>query len=465
MTEKFFVEAQPYGRWDVVVIGGGPSGAMAGIAAARAGAKTLVVEQHGFLGGSLTAMGVHPMMSFHNVAGERVVGGLAQELIDRLVSVGASPGHIRDAIGFNNTITPFDVESMKATLDEMLAEAGGDVLFHTMLAGAHRVNDRLAAVAICSRAGLLAIEAACFIDASGDADLAARAGVPFVKGRAADGATQPMTMNLRVSGVDTAAVRRYVEENPDDFYFKDGVDAGLAAMRAAPRLALGGYRKAWQAARDRGEVEIARGDILFFETNTPGEVVLNVSRIQGLDPNNPADLSKANMIGRRQCRQILNFIRKHCVGFENAIPVGTPAQVGVRESRHPVGLHTLQAEELVREHAFEDPIARGGYPIDIHAPDKGSTHTHAVHMRREARYGIPLRSLLVASPSNLVLAGRAVSATHEAAAAIRVTPIAMAIGQAAGTVAALAAQRGITPPEVPYADVRAKLLAANAVLN
>jgi hypothetical protein len=456
------VATRPFGHWDVIVIGGGPSGAMAAIAAARQGARTLVVEQHGFLGGSLTAMGVHPMMSFHNCAGERVVGGQAQELVDRLVAMGASPGHVLDAIGFNRTITPFDAEAMKSCLDGMLAEAGGEALYHAMLAGVDLVDGRIRALALATRAGLMEAACGCVIDASGDADVCAMAGVPLVKGRARDGATQPMTMNLKVNGVDTAAVRAYVEAHPEDFWFKDGPEAGLAALRASPRLALGGFQKAWQAAKARGEVDIPRNDVLFFETANPGEVVLNVSRIQGLDATDPMQLSQAEMIGRRQCRQVLAFLRAHAPGFADARPVGTPAQVGVRETRHPQGLHVLQAEELVRETPCPDPIARGGYPIDIHSPD--GAETDAVHMRAAARYAIPLRSLLVAAPANLVLAGRAISATHEAAAAIRVTPIAMAIGQAAGVTAALVRTHGAAAT-VPYGEVRAALLAGGAVLD
>lgn len=454
--------AKPCGRWDVIVIGGGPSGTMAAIAAARQGARTLVVEQHGFLGGSLTAMGVHPMMSFHNRAGERVVGGLAQELVDRLVALGASPGHVLDAIGFNRTVTPFDAEAMKGCLDDLLAEAGGEVLYHALLAGVEVVDGRIRTLALATRAGLLAAGCGCVVDASGDADVCAMAGVPFVHGRAADGATQPMTMNLKVAGVDTDAVRAYVEAHPEDFWFKDGPEAGLAAMRASPRLSLGGFQRAWQAAKARGEIDIPRNDVLFFETATPGEVVLNVSRIQGLDPTDPVQLSQAERIGRRQCRQVFAFLRQHAPGFAGIRMVGTPAQVGVRESRHPQGLHVLQAEELVHETPCPDPVARGGYPIDIHAPD--GAETRAVHMREAARYAIPLRSLLVAAPANLVLAGRALSATHEAAAAVRVTPIAMAIGQAAGTVAALARTHGAAAA-VPYAAVRQALLAGGAVLE
>jgi glycine/D-amino acid oxidase-like deaminating enzyme len=450
-------------HYDVLVMGGGPSGAMAGIAAARLGARTLVVEQYGFLGGSLTAMGVGPMMSFHNNAGTQVVEGLAQELIERLMAHGGSPGHIEDSITYCTTVTPFDAELLKVELETMLQEAAGDVLFHTQLAGV-RLEDgrRIAEVVLCNKGGLTAMRAGIYIEASGDADLAARAGVPFVMGRAHDAAAQPMTMNLKVANVDTGRVRQYAMEHPEDFWFARGVEEGLARLARTPRLSLAGFKTAWSEARARGEVEVPREYVLFFETATPGVVIVNTSRIQGLDATNPHDLSRAEMIGRRQCAQIFRFLRERCPGFEHAVRMDAAAQVGVRESRHVQGLYTITADDLAHEKAFPDPIALGGYPIDIHSPDKA--RTDSVHFRAGATYQIPMRALLVARPENLVIAGRCISATHEAAAAFRVTPIVMAIGQAAGTLAALSVQSGLAPRAVDYAQVRRKLLEQNAKL-
>lgn len=448
---------------DVLVAGGGPSGALAAIASARCGARTLVVEQHGFFGGSLTAMGVGPMMSFHNNVGEQVVEGLPQELIDRLVSRGASPGHIEDSTTYCTTVTPFDSESLKIVLDEMLREAGAEVLFHSQLADVELDEEgKITAVLLCNKAGLTRVTAPVFVDASGDGDLAARAKVPFVKGRERDGATQPMTMNLKVGNVDTERLRLYVEENPDDFQFEHGRQTGLERLRRTPRISLAGFKKAWEEAKKSGEVDVPREYVLFFETATPGVFIVNTSRIQGLDATDPHHLSRAEAIGRRQCMQIFHFLRNRCPGFENAIRMDSSAQIGVRESRHVHGLHLLTAEELARMEPFPDPVALGGYPIDIHSPEKAQTDS--VHFSQGTTYRIPMRSLLVEKPSNLVLAGRCISATHEAMAAFRVTPIAMAIGQAAGILAAVAASSGKPPSAVEYAAVREVLLKHGARL-
>lgn len=455
-------KAKTRGRFDVVVIGGGVSGAMAGIAAARQGADVLVIERHGFLGGALTAMGVGPMMSFHNNAGLQLVGGLPQELVDRLVSCGASPGHIPDSITYCSTVTPFDSESMKVELEAMLGEAGGHVLYHATLASAGIRDERIDTVTVCTVGGLMRFEASVFIDAAGDATLAHMAGVPCVMGRDNDSATQPMTMNLKVGNVDTDAVRAYAESNPGDFHFTFGSEEGLARLKRTPRLSLAGYLDEWNAAKRSGEIDIPRDLVLFFETATPGVVIVNTTRIQGFDPTDPVDISRAETEGRRQCMALYSFLKRHCRGFENAVNLGTPAYIGVRESRHIRGLHVLTASDLTNERPFEDTIALGGYPIDIHSPDKDETVS--THLRPDGAYRIPMRCLVTANPSNLVVVGRAISATHEASAAIRVSPIAMAIGQAGGAMAALAVKTGTDVNALDYNTVREALVRDKAIL-
>jgi hypothetical protein len=449
--------------YDIIIVGGGVSGSVAGIAAGRAGAKVLLVEEHGFLGGTLTAMGVGPMMSFHNAAGTQVVRGIPDELVERLKARGASLGHIPDTTTYCSTVTPFDSEELKIEFETMLTEAGVDLLYHTQLAGVELAGDRIAQVVLCNKAGLTAVRAAIFIDATGDGDLAAKAGAPFTYGRAGDAATQPMTMNLKLANVDTAAVRAYALSHPEDFlWHPQGPEEGLRRLRAAPRLSLAGFVRAWGEARVRGEVDVPRDHVLFFETPVPGVVVVNSSRIVGLNATDPFELSRAETIGRRQCMQIHRFLRAHAAGFERSVRMDTAAKVGVRESRHIAGRYLLTADDLVDGRGFDDVVALGGYPIDIHSPTAETTST--VYVKRDSAYQIPLRCLLVEQPQNLVVVGRCISATHEAAAAIRVTPIAMAIGQAGGVVAAEAARRGLAPAQVPYPVVRERLRSQGALL-
>lgn len=447
---------------DVLVAGGGVSGSVAALAAARAGAKVVLVEEQGFLGGSLTAMGVGPMMSFHNPNGRQVVRGLAEELIARLTARGASPGHIADTTTYCSTVTPFDSEELKIELETMLAEAGVDVLFHTQLAGVTARAGRVAEVTLCNKAGLIPVQAAVFVDATGDADLAARAGADFIYGR--DGASaQPMTMNLKLANVDLAAVRAYARANPQDFLWHPrGPEEGLRRLERAPRVSLAGFVKAWRAAQARGEIDVPRDHVLFFETAVPGVVIVNTSRVIGFDATDPWQLSRAERIGRQQCQQIFKFLRAHAPGFAQAIRMDSAPKIGVRESRHVVGRYTLTGDDVVEARAFSDAIALGGYPIDIHSPGGDTTLTR--YLKPDAAYEIPLRTLLPAGFENLVVVGRAISATHEASAALRVSPIAMAIGQAGGIVAAEAAIRKTALDAVPWTAIRERLLAQGAVL-
>jgi hypothetical protein len=209
---------------------------------------------------------------------------------------------------------------------------------------------------------------------------------------------------------------------------------------------------AWRAARERGEVDVPREVVLFFETPEPGVVVVNTSRVTGLRATDPFELSQAEMIGRRQCQQIFRFLRNHAPGFANAVRMDTAAKIGVRESRHVRALVVLSAEDLLTSKPFDDAIAMGGYPIDIHSP--GSAATDTTDLPPDTAYQIPLRSLLVEHPRNLIVVGRCIGASHEAAGGLRVTPIAMAIGQAGGVAAAVAVERGVDPVDAPYSVVR-----------
>jgi hypothetical protein len=457
------MKTNPENGHDLIILGGGVSGAVAAIAAARAGAKVLLIEEQGFLGGSLTAMGVGPMMSFHNPAGEQVVRGIPDEIVARLQARGASLGHISDTTTYCSTVTPFEAEELKIELEEMLHESGATYLYHTQLAGVERADNRIQAVHVCNKAGVTRLCARMFIDATGDADLTARAGVSFVAGRENDRAIQPLTMNLKLGNVDTAAIRRYAIACPEDFLFHPGGrEEAIRRLQTSPCLSLAGFIKAWAAARERGEVDVPRDQVLFFETPVPGVVIVNTSRITGLDPTDPFQLSRAESLGRKQCGQIFRFLRQHAVGFQEAIRMDTSAKVGVRESRHIRGRYTLTAADLMEARSFPDCIALGGYPIDIHSPYDASTAT--THIPPTIQYQIPLRALLPKDIDNLVVVGRSISATHEAAAAIRVTPISMAIGQAGGVAAAEALKLGSAPAAVPFALIRARLLQQGAAL-
>jgi hypothetical protein len=449
--------------YDIIVVGGGPSGSMAAIAAAREGSKVLLIEQYAFLGGTLTAMGVGPMMTFHNNANEQVVKGYPHELVERLMAKGASPGHIVDATTYVSTLTPFDSEALKIELETMVLEAGATILYHTTLVDVETSDNLITAILIANKAGLTKLNASVFIDASGDGDLSSRAGVPFKKGRDEDGKTQPMTMNLKVGNVDRKRFLAYVHKNPDDCFFEFGPEKGLELLEQAPRISIKCFIKDLRDAWKRGEISFYREYMLMFETNILGQFIVNVSRIQDLDGTNPYDLSQAETIGRKQCSEIFQFLKQYGIGFEDAIRLDSSSQVGVRESRRIEGLYTLTAKDLIECRIFEDTIALGGYPVDIHAPSGKGTKT--TFFKLGTTYGVPLRCAIPKNLKNLLVNGRCLSATHEALAGVRVTPIMMAFGQGIGLAASKAVELGVPVQELPFEPIAERLQATGALVR
>lgn len=438
--------------YDVIVVGGGISGAMAGIGAARAGAKTLVIEQYGFLGGMLTAAGVGPMMTFH--AGEQqVVQGAPGELIERLKEKDQSPGHIFDSTGCTYTVTPFDVEGMKRELELMLTEAGGEPLYHAMLASVEAVDGEVKSITVCTKAGLMKLQAKVYVDATGDADLAYQAGVECTKGRESDGACQPMTMKMRVMNVDIQTVREYIKNNEEEF---PHVEGPVSQIDKAPRVSIGGFVKKVAEAKAAGDFSLKRDSVLFFEANNEGEVIVNTTRIFGYDANDPWSLSQAEMEGRRQALEVDRFLKKYIPGFENSVLVYTGPQIGVRNSRQIKGCYTLTLADVHGRSTFPDTIAHTGYPVDIHSPD-GLAFTETKRPEWGSFCNIPYRCLVNEQVTNMITVGRCISAEFMAQGAIRTTPTVGAIGHAGGIAAALAVRESTPATQVDTVQLQQQL--------
>ncbi len=435
---------------DVLVVGGGNAGCAAALAAARSGARTLLVERYGFLGGTATASMVGPWMTFHS-GDDRIVGGIAQEIVDRLVLRGGSSGHVHDASDYVATITPFDPEIHKALLFEMMAESGVALLLHAWFLEAIVDGTRVAGVRVATVGGIRELRGACTIDATADAYVAASAGVPTQQGDAR-GRVQPASLMFRLSHVDLAALSAYVRQHPEQ------MRSSLKGHERTPdRLtAVAGLYELWEAARARGEVTIPRELVSFFATPYPDEVTVNMTRVIGIDPLDPDDLTRAEVEARAQVTQLLAFFKHNVPGFANARIAATATQIGIRESRRIVGEYTLTAEDVLQGRAFDDAVARSAYPIDIHNPSGSGTTTH--RLAPGAAYEIPYRCLVPTRVDDLLVAGRCISTTHEALASTRLTPTVMTLGQAAGTAAALSVQAGVSPRRLDPAALRARLI-------
>ncbi len=446
--------------YDAVIAGGGVSGTVAAIAAARNQVKTLVVEQNGYLGGSLTGCGVGPMMTFH--AGEKqVIKGIMEEIVQRMVSRGYSPGHIKDTTRYISYLTPFHSEGLKIILDEMAAEAGCDILFHTFIGGVKVEEGFITALTLCNKDGLNEVKGKVFIDGTGDGDVAAFAGAPITKGRESDGAMQPMTMNMKYCNVDADALKSYIKDHKEEF---PRMLHNIDLMYKTNRLSFAGFSKEFKEARDSGELNIQREEILCFETNIPGEFIVNTTRILNHDGTDAESLSDAELIGRKQCEQLDRFLRGRIPGFENAILEFTGPNVGIRGSRQLKGKYTLTAQDILERRVFDSVIAHSAYPIDIHNPKGEGTDSHFIAMPG-TYYNIPYEVMVCDEIKNLLVTGRCVSATFEAQAAIRTTPTAGALGQAAGIAAALAAKKNGDTGTVDMKELQTELTLQNAYLD
>ncbi len=390
---------------DVLVVGGGPGGIGAAIAAARNGATTILVERFGSFGGTWTAGLLSAIMPYP------FVRGIFHELVQRWTEAGGwnTWGDKHGAGG------SYDSEVAKFVLDRMIVEAGVTPLFFAHASAVVREGSRVAGVVIESKEGRQVVLAKVVIDSSGDGDISALAGVPVEKGRESDGAVQPMTMIFKMTGVDDDAVEAYRR-----------TDLQLTAE--------------WQAAKARGEVTVPREDVLLGRNPRPGEWNFNTTRIVGKDGTKLRDVTEAMLEGRRQVFEVAAFLRKRIPGFQNAVVSETAPHIGVRETRRVRCDYTITADDIMGVTPFDDCIARGNWFIDIHSPT--GEGTERAHPPEGSWYEIPYRSLRARGIDNLLVASRCIDSTHEAHAAVRITPQVVAIGQGAGTAAALAVAKG-----------------------
>ena len=431
----------PWFDMDVLVCGGGPAGACAAIAAARNGADVLLVERGNCLGGMATRGLVGPFMTCYDRTGTvQVIRGLFGEIVERLVARGGAihPRDCRSGTAFTSWIkvghdhcTPFEPEALKLVLDEMCAETGVRVLFHADFAEPLMEGRRIVGARLFTKAGMRDVKAKVVVDATGDGDVAFRAGAPTEFGDPAGRRVQPATMFFRIGNCDLDAITADIEAHKNDFYRKDGVNYRSLHWRVAE-------------ARAAGDWTLDRVSIGLFRGVREDEWFINTSRMMGVDSTEPESWSAAEAEGRAQVDQIFRFFKKYVPGCADARLLCTGSTVGIRESRHVLGEYRLSAEDCLEGRVPDDSILLASNSVDVHGRF-GPRSNEYVAMRHGDWYGVPYRCLVPLVIDGLLVAGRCLSATSEAAGAVRVVPPSMAMGQAAGTAAALCAESGVTP--------------------
>ncbi|MFT4093512.1 MAG: FAD-dependent oxidoreductase [Niabella sp.] len=425
------------GRADVVICGGGPSGFIAAIAAARNGAKTLLIEHYGFLGGMATAGMVGPISKF-NCNGERIVRGIPDEFLHRMHDL---QGAVIDLPSGN---IPYDPEVYKYISLRMVEEAGVQVLLHTSVVGCIPGEDMpgcISHILVENKSGRQAIEARYIIDCTGTGDVISRSGLPWEFRNKKKGELQPMSLFFRLGGVNTADIKIVMAQ--------DGVKYANRELGKLLEAEMAGNR-----IHNFGGPWAVQGS-----TIRQGEVSVNATRYKG----NAAvgrDISDAEQQLRKDVFAITNAFRKHNPAFKDAYLIDTATQVGIRETRGIIGLYTMQAADILEPRDFEDTIAYGAHPIDIHRSDTPQQEVNFINKP----YPIPYRALVPAGSRNVLVAGGCLSATREAFASVRVQAQCMALGEAAGVAAAMCAGKQIGVSELSGHELRQQLARQGALV-
>ncbi|MFW6061976.1 MAG: FAD-dependent oxidoreductase, partial [Planctomycetota bacterium] len=393
-----------------VVVGGGPGGIGAAVMAALEGARTLLIERYGCLGGMASVGEVHPFMPNH--VGEQCLDGpVYLEWRDRINSYyppqGERPGGGHDGRG-DRAQRMISKEAAMLAAEDLCLDAGVEILYHHQLADVIRDGDRIDALVLHSKSGLTAVRGKTFIDATGDADLAARAGCEYEQG-GPSGHSQPMTLCFKLSHIDT-------DRMPDRKEITRRYDEAKAA----------------------GEVDCPREDVLMFDWMDADVMHFNTTRVIHRSATSGEELSDAEIQARKQVRQLLKFLREKVPGFENCQIHSMAHHIGIRESRRVKGLNYITRDDYVACAKFDDGIAKVRYFLDIHNPD--GTGTERLSLPEGEWYEIPFGCIVAKDATNLLIGGRPISVDHGVHSSMRVMPPACTVGQAAGLGASLAAK-------------------------
>jgi len=437
---------------DVIVVGAGVAGIAAAVAAGRNGAKTILVERYGCIGGTMSGVPMKWVGGYNPQAH----GGIIREFIKR---ARADKGVIREFYipTVNGNMVGIHVDSMKKIVQEMLDAAEVELILHAWCVNVARNagGDMIDGVIIESKSGRQALTGKIIIDASGDGDVAAMAGAPYEKGRESDGKTQPMTAyGPHMLNVDTEKLfkflKSYKENNPDDL---------MECDISLPDFTFGGFSRLLEKARKEKGIYLDYNSIWLNCNMEQHSVNIDGSFVPNVDGTNVFDLTYAETESVKQVSSFENFAKKYLVGFENSQRTDRGGfSIGVRETRRIMGKYVITEDDILNGQSFEDGICKNTTAMDVHSPDGTQNWTPA------KCYDIPFRTLVNDRVSNLLVAGRCISCTHKALASVRFIPPCMGTGEAAGTAAALSVAGGTPLTMLDSHELREKLLKQGVIL-
>jgi ribulose 1,5-bisphosphate synthetase/thiazole synthase len=415
---------------DILVVGSGSAGATAAITAARQGVSVALVERYGFMGGISTQV-LDTFYGFYTPGGEakKVVGGVPDLVVDELMR--QKKALLRpNTYGAGQGIT-YDPEALKVIWETLALQAGVKLLYHTFVVDVVKDKEKITGVIAVGKNGFVKLSAKVIIDASGDADVAAKAGVPFESIK--DGPVQSLTTTFKLINVNVDAAKKVKKDQLHDL-MAEAISEGYALPRK------------------EGSVHI---------TPLQGVMVTNMTRVGDVNALEPLELTHAEIEGRKQGMEYTRFLIDKVPGYEHAELGGFSHQIGVRETRRIFGEYRLNKQDVVSARKFEDAVAKCGAPIEDH---HAGSDTVWQYLPDGETYDIPYRSLVPQKVDGLLVAGRCLSADHDAHASVRSMGQCMAMGQAVGVAAALAVENKVVPREVSRATLQDSLRQMGAVI-
>ena len=408
--------------YDIIIIGGGPSGIGAAIAAAKLGLKTAIIERSMLLGGNWTNGYVLSILGVYTYNGsQKITGGVVDEIIDALKEHGGT-------IGKSGNFIPFRPDEMKLTLSFLSAKYKINLFMGSILSDVKLGNGIIDSITIFGKDGFRTLSAKFFIDGSGDADLAYLANLDVLEGKEYTGGHQSATIPFRIGNVNEEEVIRLSKELPNVISITLRGDK-LERIRVMPPLV--------EKAKNSGKLYLPNDSTEFlFNTGRKGEFVCNSTHIKIKDFRSGVEIAEALIDLRRQVFSSFNFLVNFVSGFKDAYIIDSAPGIGFRETRRAIGEYVLKKSDVLGNARFEDAIARCGHPIEIHDPERGVMYIH-LEGGDSSWYHIPYRAIVMKGLGNAFVIGRCLSAEFEAQASARVTGTAIAMGQAAATAAYL----------------------------